>query len=179
MFLIRVMQTFKEKIGLTNWKIIYILFIVGCMFSFYSLKIATEHFSNLLKFILDNRISWLVVTLAFGGDLIRQLYFEKLSIKSGFIPLLKIILEAATYGLVMESSFVFLNALTCQFWLKTNNYFDIEYFGDFDFLTLAFASIFFLAFTFLDIKDIFVRCWNMVSSKSITPVVREDYQNNS
>ncbi len=161
-----------------KWQIVYILYVVSCVVA-YSIGGTISFLHDGLTFIIENKIVWLIVIIAFGGDIVRKLYFKTIQITSGFIPLLKIILEAATYGLVIQTAFVFLNALVTQFWVaeRQAEYFDSSYFGNFDFLTLAFASIFIIAYTSLDIRDLIINSIKLIDTHVESPVTEEDFKN--
>lgn len=161
-----------------KWQIVYALYVVSCVIA-YSIGGTIDFLHEGLSLIIDNKIVWLVVIIAFGGDIVRKLYFKTIQITSGFIPLLKIILEAATYGLVIQTAFVFLNALVTQFWVNEAQveYFNSSYFGNFDFLTLAFASIFIIAYTSLDIRNLIINSIKIIDTHIESPVTEEDFKN--
>lgn len=169
-----------SKLLVDNWTIVFIAYCILCFILFVRGNLMVDLLSKLLELAIQYRIAWYIIFISFGGKIIHELLIEKIIIKSGFISILSVITEGATFGVIIDSSLRFLNALVKQFWEKGEErviYFVEGYFRDFEFLTLTFAAIFLLFYSLISafdaIKDTFRK--PSIATSTISPLGKSDF----
>jgi len=165
-----------------NWIIVFIVYSVACILIFNYGVIAVNFFSQTLKYIMLHRVSWLIVFIAFGGKILHRLITKKIVFKSGFIAILTVVTEGATYGVIMESSVVFLNALVKQFLEDKEDveiFFNADYFGNFDFLTLTFATFFLLFYSLMSAFEAVRVTFKEPDISSTSPLTKDTFEPNT
>lgn len=163
-----------------HWKFLFPVYCAICVFAFLCGSMAVNLLGTVLEFCVEYKIAWLVIFISFGGKIIHELLTQEIIIKSGFISILTVITEGATFGVIIDSSLRFLNALVKQFWVKGKEkiiFFEESYFGEFEFLTLTFAAIFLLFYSLNSAFDAIKKTLRQpsISTSTISPLEKNDF----